>query len=731
MTKEQRLMLHQLRLLEWLETEQSKAATIADPLQKEQVDEEDASLPTRWQLTRGISLYDWQKECIDRWFESGHRGTVKVVTGGGKTVLGLALAERLQNFINPQLRVAIVVPTVVLMHQWYDEILERGNIPPHAIGRLGGGYKEDFKDGRRILIAVLASARKQLSPLVHSSRNGKHLFLIADECHRAGASLMSNIFETERVFSLGLSATPEREEGAEAKENAGYDESLLGQELGPIIYDFTLAQALELGVIPPFTIRHYGLPLTQIERSRYDRLSRAISDTQSEIRPLAPSGKSSGAGFFQWLHRVAGKSGEAGGLAARLVSDITRRQALLQGLQARNDAVEALLRAEFDQNPDARAILFHESIKGVMTLFQRLHRSGFSVIAEHSRLPDSIREEGLNLFRKGDAQVIVSAKSLIEGFNVPAVDVGIIVTSSSSVRQRIQSLGRVLRRHRTPGGEEKTSSMHILYARDTVDEQIYAKMDWDRTTGVEQNLYYQWDVENKPKEQADPPKRPLPSENEVEKDSLREGEEYPGEYVGKEYSCDTRGNILRGDGEYAKNPNDLPEKIIAIKGSGGRFRVTPGKRYVLIRIPRGEDWVTIYVAQLKEEFDFSAENGSQGGEQESLSVWLQKATPGDVYPFSSIPIVEKGLKFKMKRGGIISQQVPGGEIFARFKDRAKDPKKGEDAEALIQVLLDLRKQGISISKLEVNQENHVLYRHSGKVHFVCQLKAGLEFPEKG
>jgi superfamily II DNA or RNA helicase len=726
-SEDQRLLLHQLRLREWLNSQHKKTEISAQPL-AEDADEEDATIPRRWQLTRGITLYDWQEECINRWFDTGHRGTVKVVTGVGKTLLGLAIAERLQHTVNPRLRVAVVVPTVVLMHQWYDELLERGNLPPHAIGRLGGGYREDLKDGKRILIAVLASARKQLAELVRSSRNGRRLILIADECHRAGAVEMSNIFETPRAYNLGLSATPEREEDS-IQENASYGNSLLGQELGPIIYEFTLAQALKLGIIPPFTIRHYGLPLTPEEQSRYDQLSRAITDVQTELRPLAPAGRSSGSAFFQWLHSIAGKDAEAGALAARLVAHIARRQDLLQGIQARGDAVATLLRREFAQNLDSRAILFHESIDEVMKLFLRLQGMGFRVIAEHSRLPESFREEGLNLFRQGIAQIIVSARSLIEGFNVPAVDIGIIVASSGSIRQRIQSLGRVLRRHRGPHGEEKTSSMHILYARGTVDDQIYARLDWDRATGVEQNIYVHWDIDIEPVVQPGPPRRPLPSDVELDAEALKPGKEYPGAYEGSEYRCDTHGNIQNDDGTYARNSGDLVERIVAVKGSAGRFRITPMKKYVLVRVPRDQEWVTLYVTRLQEALEFQSDRDAAVVTDLNIDEWVHRAAPGDLYPFSDAEIVEKGLRFSARRNGLISRKVSQGEAFARFPDRAQDLAKGEDAKTLVHLVHDLRAHGIVVSQLEMNVHNHVLYRQNGRLHFLYALKAGLEFPE--
>ena len=206
-----RLNLHQLRLLEWMESrtsaEQKKRldrdAQSADPIAR--------AAPDRWALTRDVDLYSWQDDCIRSWFEAGQRGTVKVVTGGGKTLLALAIAERLQNNNDSDLRLAIVVPTIVLMNQWYEEFEQRSNLPGSMVGRLGGGYDDNFSEGRRILICVLASAYKMLPALVNEDI-GSHLLLIADECHRVGATEMSKVLSVRRKYSLGLSATPEREE---------------------------------------------------------------------------------------------------------------------------------------------------------------------------------------------------------------------------------------------------------------------------------------------------------------------------------------------------------------------------------------------------------------------------------------------------------------------------------------------------------------------------------------
>ena len=314
--------------------------------------------------------HPWQQQCIAKWRKKG-RGTVKVVTGAGKTLLAFFIAEQLQNNEDKDLRLVIVVPTIVLMHQWYDALLEHGNLPAEAIGRLGGGYDEDFGDGRRILITVLASASQRLPKLVKEANVEDHLMLVADECHRTGANEMSSVFKTKCRWSLGLSATPEREDD----DDAGYDESFLGKKLGPIIYEFNLADALREGLVPKFTINHYGLSMTANERQRYEALSRSITDAMSQLKAQRDS-RSDG-DFFSWARSVASRNqGDIGAIAMRFISDVSKRRELLNHMQARRNAVIQLIEREFRINPEARVILFHESIADVMDLFAHLYQQG-------------------------------------------------------------------------------------------------------------------------------------------------------------------------------------------------------------------------------------------------------------------------------------------------------------------------------------------------------------------
>src|SRR4029077_2340708 len=104
---------------------------------------------------------------------------------------------------------------------------------------------------------------------------------------------------------------------------------------------------------------HYGLPMTAQERSRYETLSRSITDAMSQLRAQ----RDADGDFFALARSVATlNKGELGAIALRFVSDTSKRRELLNHLQAREQAVETLLQQEFAANKDARVILFHESI---------------------------------------------------------------------------------------------------------------------------------------------------------------------------------------------------------------------------------------------------------------------------------------------------------------------------------------------------------------------------------
>jgi len=55
------------------------------------------------------------------------------------------------------------------------------------------------------------------------------------------------------------------------------------------------------------------------------------------------------------------------------------------------------------------------------------------------------RARALHRFSKGELRILVSARVLNEGIDVPAADVAIVVGGSQGAREYVQRVGRVLR----------------------------------------------------------------------------------------------------------------------------------------------------------------------------------------------------------------------------------------------------------------------------------------------
>ena len=709
LSPDERLTLHQLKLVNWAEEHSgSDAPASPDPSSD---GAQRRPMPSSWVLTNGIELAAWQRSARDSWFAAGRRGTVKVVTGAGKTIAALAITEQLQHE-DPDLRVAIVVPTIVLMDQWMEVLRTRSNLPESALARVGGGHSDDFDQTRRVMVAVLASARKELPAIVQRRGIGDHLLLIADECHRAGAPEMSAVLKTPRRYSLGLSATPERDDVAE-EDSTDYGTTTLGIEIGPIVYEMTFAEATRLGILPPFELHHLGLPLSPAEARRYERLSRSISEARRELRSASSAARKLGGDqLLSWARRVSGRGqSNVAGLAYRFVNDTSRRKQLLYKAESRVSATRSLVRDALESRLSARVILFHESIAEVVTLFGYLRDDGFPVVMEHSGLPQDLREKTLDLFRSGTAKVVVSARSLIEGFNVPEADLGIVVASSSSPRQRIQSIGRVLRTYRDRPGGEKSSRVCVLYIRDSVDEQIYEREDWDELVGLDRNRYFCWDPPDDPVELPGPPRSVVPTEERIDLETLSFGDAYPGRYEGSEFSTDSHGNVADDLGNVAVNPQGIPAVVKRLKGNPGRFRVTSQKGAILVRVQTDIDsWTTMYGGTLAKPFRFGTVETAPNGFE------VARLAPGDTYPGPIQPAEE--FRFRQRMGGVVGKRVRGGMAFAY----------GPNADRVVTILKEVGRGQAPVSKIYVNQLNHAFWREEGVPRFIVALDGKLEFP---
>jgi superfamily II DNA or RNA helicase len=667
---------------------------------------------------RGFELRPWQQDAVSAWAAGPGAGrpffgTLEIVTGGGKTLIALACAAAAAQ-VAPGLRVAVVVPTEALARQWRTALERYTTLRPGEVGVLGAGERGDLH-GHRALISVINTAAKRLPEMAEGAQP---LMLIVDECHRAGAPSYSRVLHTPAKFRLGLSATPDREELDDFGEPLRYDEQLVGRLLGPVVFQFSLRDARLSGWLPDFELHHHGVSLLPEEQRRYDTVSRQVDDVAEDLRAV---------GFDpSRAQQLQTRRDEAGQVARRYMSLTASRKDLLYRAAERARVTERILtRALHRSNGTPRALLFHERVAESERLYQQLRNSlpGIPMALEHSRLPDRQREEALTAFRSGRVRVLVSVKSLVEGIDVPEADVGISVAATSSVRQRIQALGRILRRGSSADGQPKKAEMHLLYVNGTVDELIYAKEDWTDLTGEGANHYWLWPPDSdEPQRQPGPPASPRPTE---EQEWLRLGQDAPAEPVrwlgvltGQEYSVDTLGTVTNSSDAVISNPQQAAAAVERVRGRpGGRFRVTPAHRLLLVFGPGDDGHNVPYVAgQLAEPF-VAAESAPAAPETAA-----QPTEPGQALP--GRPDKDGGTyRLRQKQGGVIERRAPDGATEFAVTTGA-DPR-AVNARQLLDAWRQTADRGITCF---VTRSGVVWYLEAGKPRFLARVPGGFVWP---
>jgi superfamily II DNA or RNA helicase len=667
--------------------------------------------------TEGFDLFAWQAAAVDAWTVGANGrpyfGTLEVVTGGGKTLIALSCVERAAA-AEPDLRVAVVVPTQALARQWREAVIRYTSVRAEDVGLLGAGGKGSLQS-HRILIAVLNTAAKKLPEM---AAGAQPLMLIVDECHRAGAPSFSKVLDTGARFRLGLSATPDREELNEAGEPLAYDEQKVGESLGEVVYSFGLKEAREAGWLPEYTLHHHAVALTPDERARYEAISRQVDDAADDLRGLG--------GETTRSRQLSSRKDELGDAARRWVSLTGQRKDLLYRAAERHRVAQRIVTKLFDKvdGETPRAILFHERVNEAVQLYEYLIQTvPVPVALEHSRLSENQRAAALTAFATGRAPVLVSVKSLIEGIDVPAANAGVSVASTASVRQRIQALGRVLRR--AVDGGEKRAEMHLLYVDDSVDDLIYGKTDWTDLTGRDANVYWRWpEGAEAPERLAHPPRTPLPTERDawalVGEDIPRE---WPGAVTGQEYSVSTTGVVHNAFKALIANPQGVGEMVTALRGKpGGRFHVTPELHLVLVwhgaSSPGGvRPWV---VGRLEEPFRVAHEI------EDASSLDDSELVPG--HPYHG-PTDRTGGTYRISQraDGTIEQTVKGGREMA---DSSGPGVGAANARAVLTAWNDLDR---SVSRFFVNKLGHAWYEADGERRFLARVAGGFDWPtsEKG
>jgi superfamily II DNA or RNA helicase len=160
-------------------------------------------MPSNIQFNDKFPPHDFQKEIIDSFIQKDGNGLICVPCGYGKTFMALNIAVKLRK------RFIIVVDKEFLMNQWKSEIANF--ITGAQVGIIQANKMEIDASKYDVVICMIQTICRREFPDGFFDEYG---FTIFDECHHLGASYFFQALQKiQTKYMLGLSATPDREDG--------------------------------------------------------------------------------------------------------------------------------------------------------------------------------------------------------------------------------------------------------------------------------------------------------------------------------------------------------------------------------------------------------------------------------------------------------------------------------------------------------------------------------------
>jgi superfamily II DNA or RNA helicase len=367
------------------------------------------------------SLRDYQEEAVKAWEKKWKRGVVALPTGSGKTVVGVAGISKINK---PVLVIAFTVEQVRQWNEHCRKFLGVEALEMHSKQSRQPSWDEI--DRADIVITTYHTAIRR--PDVVASRRA----LIIDEVHHLPADVFKRIVEISPYeYVLGLSATPEREDGKHKE---------LFPLIGGVVYSRSADELAEKGYLASFEIERIPVRLTLDEKRRYWDLIERYRELKGDRD-------------FEELIDDAKRGDESAAEALRIKSE-ARMIALASESKIRK------IREIVDRHIDDKIIIFAEYVDQARKIAEALNADLIT-----GDTPAKKRKEIFERFRSSPSGVLVITRVGDEGIDIPDASVGIIASGTGSKRQYIQRIGRLLRPK--PG---MRAIIYEIYTADTTEK---------------------------------------------------------------------------------------------------------------------------------------------------------------------------------------------------------------------------------------------------------------------
>lgn len=336
-------------------------------------------------------------------FLKAKNGILEMATGTGKTRTALTIAE--------ELRERGLIDTVIvaaygtdLLDQWHKELVRRTTMPVFRAYERHHEAQSFLNDPEGALLLTSRQALAAILPKLRGNAYRKAL-LICDEVHGMGSpSLVASLSGRLKPFAyrLGLSATPEREYDGDGNR-------FIEDEIGPVIFEFNLKDAIRKGILCGFDYIELEYEFSDEDRAA---IRQAIRRYHAKVR-----------------------SGDAPAIEA-LYQDIARIRKLSK---EKIPPFSTYVRA----HPEVlqRSLIFVETAEYgllVQDILMDLH------IDFHTYYGDDDRTN-LSRFARGELDCLITCHRISEGIDIRSVNNIVLFASARARLETVQRLGRCLR----------------------------------------------------------------------------------------------------------------------------------------------------------------------------------------------------------------------------------------------------------------------------------------------
>ena len=389
----------------------------------------DFALPADIDLQLRLTLYPFQTEAVNAWFNNNYRGIIILPTGAGKTIVACAILSKIK------IRTLIIVPTIVLMEQWKNQLIDTLGLKTEEIGMFGGG--------EQVIRPVTISTYNSASLYLRRLRTQFGLLIKDAAHHLTGPS--------NEVIADGYIAPARLAITATLVPNDSALEVLTTKGFDHIVYQKVPADLQNQEILSPYELITIQVPSTLESSQAYKEKITIFTEYLHKNKLFGPNA-------FELLTMRVNRDFEA-----------------YRALQAYKEARKLAFVPDAKLKEIHRLLLLHKDDKTIIfsdyiDFCEQIGREFLIPVLTH-RTSKTERQSILNLFRTLPNAKVCVGKIFDEGIDIPSAAIGIIVSGSGHPRQFIQRLGRLLRPHPKKG----QAIMYEIISSETLEEKTSRK----------------------------------------------------------------------------------------------------------------------------------------------------------------------------------------------------------------------------------------------------------------